>query len=115
MEMVAGFTPAKAGIGAALLAAVNPKNLLLIAAGMAALAESELTGAAEVLGLLVYTIIASAGVLIPLGAYLVLGERARPYLEGTRAFLIRNYAIILSLLCLVIGAKLISMALGELL
>ena len=99
--------PAAAGLGA-LLGAVNPKNLLLVVSGAAAISAAAPGSTGTQLGaLVVFTVIASLGVIAPVVVYLAMGDRAATILDGLKTWMIHNNAVIMAILLLVIGAKMI--------
>jgi len=89
------------------LAAVNPKNLLLAAAAGLSIGAAGLSpgGAAGVVA--VFTLIAALSVAIPVVAYLVAAARMRAPLESLRAWLVQNNAAVMAVLLLVIGVVLL--------
>lgn len=108
MAAIDRFTPGKALGLAVLLSAVNPKNLLLVVSGGAAIATAASGDLkAQVVAAVVFALVASAGVMTPLVIYLATGERAARILDGLKAWMIRNNAVIMAVLLLVIGAKMI--------
>ncbi|GAA4379827.1 GAP family protein [Agromyces bauzanensis] len=96
-----------------LLAAVNPKNLLLGAAAGVAVGSAGLDPGAIVVVLLVFTVIAAASVALPVIAYLVASDRMAAPLERLRAWLVHNNATVMAVLLLVIGAVLIGKGIGN--
>jgi threonine/homoserine/homoserine lactone efflux protein len=112
MRAIDEFTIAKAGGVGFALSALNPKNVLLTVAAAAEIAEVGLSAGREVAVLLAFVLLASAGVLTPLVLALALGQRSRELLDSLRGWMARYSAVIMSLLCLVIGAKLIGDALS---
>jgi threonine/homoserine/homoserine lactone efflux protein len=112
MRSIDGFTTSKAaGVGFA-LTAVNPKNVLLTAAAAAEIAEVGLPTGQEVAALIVFVALASAGVITPLVVSLAPGHRSRELLDGLRDWMARYNAPIMTVLFLLIGAKLIGDALS---
>ena len=99
--------PAAAGLGA-LLGAVNPKNLLLVVSGAAAISAAAPGSTGTQLGaLVVFTVIASLGVIAPVVVYLAMGDRAATILDELKTWMIHNNAVIMAILLLVIGVKMI--------
>jgi hypothetical protein len=98
--------PAAFGL-AALLAGVNPKNLLLAVGGAASIAQTGISGAGQAVAYLVFALVGTLGVGIPVGIYFTLGPRADKTLGGLKDWMSEHNAVIMSVLCLVIGAKLI--------
>jgi Sap, sulfolipid-1-addressing protein len=97
---------AAAGIAAA-LAAVNPKNLLLAVGGAATIAQTGISGAQQALSYLVFALLGTLGVGIPVGIYFALGSRSEKLLAQLKDWMSQHNAVIMTVLCLVIAAKLI--------
>lgn len=96
-----------------LLAAVNPKNLLLGAGAGVAIGSAGLDAGAIVVVLLVFTVIAAASVALPVIAYLVASDRMAAPLERLRGWLVHNNATVMAVLLLVIGVVLIGKGIGN--
>lgn len=90
-----------------LLSAVNPKNLLLAAAGGASIAVAELTGAETAAAIVVFTLVAATTVAAPVIAFLVAGDRLTPVLSRIKDWLIANNGPVMAVLFLVFAASLI--------
>jgi threonine/homoserine/homoserine lactone efflux protein len=112
MRRIDDFTIAQAGGAGFALTALNPKNVLLTAAAAAEIAELGLASGRQAAVLLGFVLVASAGVLSPLVLSLALGDRSRPLLDGLRGWMARHSAAIMSVLFLLIGAKLIGDAIA---
>ena len=112
MQKLSDLTPARAAGAGLALSGLNPKNILLMAAAAAEIAEAGLAGGQEIVVLVVFVVIASAGVLTPLVLSLALGERSRAMLDGLKAWLARHNAAIISVIFVAIGAKLIGDAIS---
>ena len=112
MAALDDFTPAKAAGAGILLSAVNPKNLLLIVAGAAAIAETGISAGEQAVALALFALIASIGVGTPVVLYFALGDRSRATLDRLKTWMARNNTVIMAVLLLVIGVKLIGDALG---
>ncbi|WP_328474827.1 GAP family protein [Actinoplanes sp. NBC_00393] len=96
---------------AVLLSAANPKNLLLAVAGAAAIAQTGIPGGQQAAAYAVFTAIASLGVAAPVVLYLAMGKRSEDLLARLKDWMSAHNAVIMSVLCLVIGAKLVGDAL----
>ena len=107
MGTVDAFTTSRSLGAGVVLSAVNPKNLVLTVTAALTIAEAGISDGQEVVALAVFVLIASLGVLALLGIYLVMGERAAPLLDGLKAWLAAHNAAIMTVLLLVLGAKLI--------
>src|SRR4051794_33091888 len=90
-----------------LLSAVNPKNLLLVVGAAAAIAQTGASTGSEAVALAVFVLIATLGIGAPVALYFVLRERAARMLESLTTWLAANNATIMTVLLLLIGAKLI--------
>ena len=98
--------PAAFGL-AAVLSGANPKNLLLAVAGAAAIAGTGIAGGEQAIAYLVFALIGTLGVGIPVGIYFAMGARSEKLLAGLRDWMTAHNAVIMSVLCLIIAAKLI--------
>jgi threonine/homoserine/homoserine lactone efflux protein len=107
MAGLEGFTAAKACGIAVLLAAVNPKNLALGIAAGAGIAQTDPSGSEAWLTILVFVVIASATVTIPVLYYLLAGANAQRTLDSWKAWLVSNNQTVMGVLFLVFGAVLI--------
>ena len=114
MTTIDKTTPLAAFGLAAALSGANPKNLLLAVAGAAAIAQTGIPGGQQALAYLVFAVIAALGVGIPVGIYFALGERSARLLAGLKDWMSEHNAVIMTVLCLIIGAKLIGDAISGL-
>jgi hypothetical protein len=99
---------------AALLGGVNPKNLLLAVSAGASIAQTGISGADQAIAYAVFALIGTIGVGTPVVIYFALGERSATMLAALKDWMGRHNAVIMSVLCLVIGVKLIGDAIGGL-
>ena len=107
MDGLASFTPGKSlGIGAA-VGAANPKNIAVAVAGAAAISSAGLSAGQSIVSIVVYVVIAAAGVAAPLVVMVSLGDRAQGVLENWRAWLALNNATVMAVLLLVFGVVLV--------
>jgi Sap, sulfolipid-1-addressing protein len=112
MKTIDSFSPAKAvGLGA-LLAGPNPKNLMLTIAAGAAIAQAGISAGKQAIVFAVFAIIATAGPAVPLGMYYGLGDRSSGVLSRVRDWMVANNQAIMSVLCLLLGVKLIGDAIA---
>ena len=95
MATVDGFTPPKAAGMGVLLSAVNPKNLILIVAAAAAIAETGASTGAQAVALAVFVALAILGVAVPLVISLFLGGRATTILVNVRDWMTRENTTIM--------------------
>jgi hypothetical protein len=101
------------GLGV-VLSAANPKNLLLAVAGATAIAQTGIAAGAQATAYGIFMVVASLGVATPVVLYLALGKRSERMLGGLKDWMGAHNAVIMSVLCLIIGAKLIGDAIAVL-
>ena len=107
MRTVEALTPVRAAGMGVLLCGVNPKNLILIVAAAAAIAAGGGSTADQAAALALFTGLAMLGVLMPIAASVLLGERAEGVLDGLRAWMVRQSATIVAVIAALIALKLI--------
>lgn len=112
MGSIERFGPGKAvGAGAALSGA-NPKNALLAIGAATTIAQTGIAGGDQAIAYIVFAIIATLGVAFPVVLWFAIGDRSRRILTGLRDWMGRYNAVIMAVLCLIIGAKLIGDAIS---
>jgi threonine/homoserine/homoserine lactone efflux protein len=114
MKAIDTFGAPKAAGTGVLLSALNPKNLILIAAAAAAIAQTGSSSSDQAVALAVFVVIATVGPGIPVGIYFLMRARAAEILEGLRGRMARGNATIMAVICLIIAAKLIGDAISSL-
>ncbi len=107
MGAVAEFGPVKALLAGIVLMALNPKNLVLALGAAAGIVSSGLSTTDEAIVYTVFALVATIGVATPVVIFFALGKRAGPILESIKTWMGHNNAVIMAVLCLVIGVKLI--------
>lgn len=107
MQTIDGFRAPKAAGLAVLLSSVNPKNLLLVVAAAAAIAQTGISGGKQAGAYAVFVFLATIGPGVPIAIYFGMGERSERILDNLRAWMARNNSVIMGVICLLIGAKLI--------
>jgi threonine/homoserine/homoserine lactone efflux protein len=112
MGAIERFTPAKSLGAGVVLAGANPKNLLLSIGAAAAIAQAGISGGEQAAAYAVFAVIGTLGVAAPVAIYFVLGDRSGPILERLKDWMASNNAVIMAVLCLVIGAKLVGDAIA---
>ena len=108
MDMIDSLTPVRAAGLGFMLVAVNPKNMLLVLSGAVTIATATLVPFAQLVALLVFTVVGSLGVAAPLLVSLLLGERATAPLLRFKAWMMHNNAMIMTLVLLVLGVVVIA-------
>ena len=114
MGAIDRFTPPQALGGGAALAGANPKNLLLAVGGAAAIAQTGIAGGQQAIAYAVFAVVGTLGVGTPVGIYFAMGKRSAELLGRLKDWMAHNNAVIMAVLCLVIGVKLVGDALGGL-
>jgi Sap, sulfolipid-1-addressing protein len=111
MGAIDRFTLGQALGGGAALAGANPKNLLLAVGAAAAIAQTGIPASQQAIAYAVFTVIGTLGVGAPVGIYFAMGKRSAELLGRLKDWMGHNNAVIMSVLCLVIGVKLLGDAL----
>jgi threonine/homoserine/homoserine lactone efflux protein len=112
MGAIAEFTFVKAAGLGFVLAAVNPKNLLMCVGAGTVVAGAGIGVSQQVVAVAVFTVLAASTVAVPVIAYLVAKERMRRPLDELKAWLQANNAAVMSVLLLVLGAVLVGKGIG---
>lgn len=107
MTSLEDFDPERSFFVGAALAAINPKNLVLTLAAAASIAEGGLDAGGDVVSILVFVVIASVTIVTPVVAFLVMGDKAAKVLESLRSWMAANSATIMTVVCVILAAKLI--------
>lgn len=92
------------------LSALNPKNALLSLSAGAGVGMLDLPAALNIAAAVLFTLIASCSIIVPVIAFLIAGRRLEHILDSVRDWLIQNNAVIMSVLLLVIGINIIGKA-----
>ncbi len=107
MQSIDRFTPGRATAMGVALSAVNPKNLLLTVGAAAAIAQTGIGSRDQAVALAVFVVIATLGPGLPVGMYFAMRERATKLLGELEGWMAANSPTIMTVLCLIIAAKLI--------
>jgi threonine/homoserine/homoserine lactone efflux protein len=107
MGVVDRFSPPRAFVGGIVLNVLNPKNLLFIVGGAAAVAAAGASGAEEARAWVVFTLIAAIGVATPVVISFAMGDHAEPLLARLKVWMARNSGVIMAMILLLIGVKLV--------
>jgi hypothetical protein len=114
MATIGKTTPAAAfGLGV-LLVGANAKNLLLAVGGASAIAATGISGGQQAVAYVIFALIGTLGVGTPVGIYFAMGERSETVLAKLKGWMSVHNAVIMTVLCLIIAAKLIGDAIGSL-
>ncbi|KRC51682.1 hypothetical protein ASE16_00900 [Leifsonia sp. Root227] len=96
-----------------ILAAVNPKNLLLAVSAGVSIGSATLSVGFTILAIAIFTVIAAVSVGAPVIAYLVASDRMRGPLDALRGWLVHNNATVMAVLLLVIGVSVVGKGIGS--
>ena len=108
MKRVDGLTPIQAlGLGAA-LGAANPKNLALAIGAAAGLGQLGLSTADAIVALIVFVVVGSLTIAIPVAYHLIGGDRSKAQLEALKDWLALHNDAVMAVLFLVFGVALIA-------
>jgi hypothetical protein len=114
MQAIDSFGPGKSVGAGVLLSGLNPKNLALTAAAAAAIAQTDISGGQQAGALAVFILIGSLTILAPVVIYFAMGDKAKAILDELKGFTAAHNAAIMTVLLLVLGAKMIGDALAGL-
>jgi threonine/homoserine/homoserine lactone efflux protein len=114
MQAIDTFTTGKSFGFGALLSGVNPKNLALTIAAATAIAQTGISGGEAAGAMAVFILIGSLTILAPVVIYFAMGAKAAVILDEVKTWMAANNATIMTVLLLVLGAKLIGDAIGGL-
>jgi threonine/homoserine/homoserine lactone efflux protein len=107
MRSIDRFTAGRAAAFGIVLSAVNPKNLLLVVAAAAAIAQTGVSAGRQAVALAVFIVIGTIGTGTPVVLYFAMGDRSKRILDDLKSWMSANNAAIMAVICLVIAAKLI--------
>jgi threonine/homoserine/homoserine lactone efflux protein len=107
MAAIDEFTPVKALGTGVLLSAVNPKNLILAAGAGAAIAQAGLSGNDDAVVVILFVLVASVSIAVPVLVYLFGGEKAQHVLDEWKAWLGEHNAAVMTVVLVVIGSVLL--------
>jgi threonine/homoserine/homoserine lactone efflux protein len=114
LQSIESVSPPKAFGLAVVLAAVNPKNLILTLGAAAGLAQLGLSTSDAVVSIVVFVAVASVTIVGPVLYALFGGARARTSLDAAKGWLTAHNAAVLAVLFVVFGVDLIAKGLPPL-
>lgn len=107
MRSIEGATPGSAVRLALLLSAANPKVVLLAVAGGLDIGAAGLAPAGTTGAVLLFTVVASLGVAVPVLGYAVAGQALLPPLERAKDWLLRHSSAVMAVVFVVLGLLLL--------
>jgi hypothetical protein len=102
------LTPAKSFVFGALIAGVHPLNVTLTLAAALTVAQAGLSGTAAAVSLILFVVIASTGVALPVAFYNLRSAKAAHRFGGWKTWLIGNDITVMLVVYLLLGVVLIS-------
>ena len=114
MQAIDAFTAGKSLGAGFLLSGINPKNLALTIAAAAAIAQTGVSGGESAVALAVFILVGSLTILAPVAVYFLLGARAPAILNELKTWMAAHNAAIMTVLLLVLGAKMVGDAISGL-
>ncbi len=114
MATIDGTAPAKAFGLAVVLAVVNPKNLLLTLGSATGLAQLGLSTTDAIVAIVVFVVVASLSIAVPVAYSVFGGAKAKSSLESAKTWLTAHNAAVMAVLFLVFGVDLIAKGLPNL-
>jgi threonine/homoserine/homoserine lactone efflux protein len=105
MSSVEQASPGKALMYGAMLSGLNPKNLLFNIVAGTAIASAGASVSGEIVAWVVYILLASLSVIVPVVWYVVSPATASARLEEPRRWLIRNSSVMVALILLFVGVS----------
>ena len=101
------------GLGA-LLGGINPKNLLLCLSAGTTVGAAHLSAGGNFVVMVVFTVLASSTVAVPVVGYLVAQDRMREPLKELRGWLAQNSAVVMAVVLIVLGVVVLGKGIGTL-
>lgn len=108
MQAIDKMTPAKALGTGFLVTVVNPKELIFGLAAGVVIGSASVPFGQMAAAVVVYAVVATITVVVPVLAFLILGDRVRGWLEPPRAWLVRNYPVVIAVVLSILGVVMIS-------
>lgn len=105
--------PRALGLGV-LLAAVNPKNLLLCVSAGLIIGSAELPAGSVTVAIIVFVVIATASVTVPVAGYRLAADRLRAPLNSLQTWLAANNHAVMAIVLLLLAASVLGKGLGAL-
>jgi threonine/homoserine/homoserine lactone efflux protein len=107
MSAIDRFTTGRSLAMGVALAAINPKNLILIASAATAIAQVGASTGDQAVAMAVFVVVGTLGVGAPVVIYFTMGDKAHDLLDGLRTWMARENTTIMAVICVIIGFKLI--------
>ncbi|MDH6238075.1 GAP family protein [Cryobacterium sp. CG_9.6] len=115
VPVMQNIRPGRAFGVAFLLGSINPKNALIVLAAVAAIVNASSAVVEQFVGLFVFVVVASLGVVAPAVALRMRGDRAAAPLHSFVDWFARHSDLIIAAVLLLLGLLVLSAGLGALL
>jgi threonine/homoserine/homoserine lactone efflux protein len=112
MQGIDALAPAMALVLGLALSGVNPKNFVLSAAAGSSVAQTGASTADAIVALVVFVVLGSITIWLPVGYALIRKEQARARLDEMKSWLAANNTAVMAVLLLVFGVVLIAKGLA---
>lgn len=106
------FSPRKFLLTGFLLVVINPKNVILSAAGAAAIDLQTANLGQQFFAYAVFIMIASSPIVIPMIPYFVSQEKAKTLFESWKVWLFRNNQTVLAVILVIFGGLILVRGMG---
>jgi hypothetical protein len=93
----------------------NLKNLPIYVSGVGDILQADLASITTLMIVLVFGLVASSGLVVPVAFYVTGGDKAKTGLDSAKAWLLENNAAMLAVLFLIFGLKIVGASLAALL
>ncbi len=113
MQAVESISPFKSFLIAFVLITVNAKNTVLDIAAGVLVAQNAVTVSDQLLAIIIYTLVASSSIIVPVFAFLLFGKKLDNVLNNTKQWFIHNSATILFVLFLILGVDILGKAIAK--
>lgn len=97
------------------LMAINLKNMPIFLSGVGDILQASLGGMTTVIVVLVFSLLASSSLGVPVAFYIIGGEKAKANLDSAKALMLQNNSAILAVLFLIFGLDIVGKGLAALL
>ena len=114
MASIDSIKPGRALVLGLVLSGVNPKNLTLAIGAALAITGAGLAESEQAVAVIVFVLLGSLTILVPVLYSIVGGESARTMLDGWKTWLGANNATVMAVLLVVIGTVLFGKGVGAL-
>jgi len=94
---------------------VNPKNMPIYISCVGDIVQANLGDSTALAVVLVFSLLASSSLGVPIASYVIGGERAKAKLDSAKVWMLQNNSAILAVLFLIFGLKIVASSLATLL